>query len=454
MSNFANTTKMITPTVGRVLTITTALALVMGTLGYTPAQAQKNQQQQTVQNAPQLSPAQLDQMVAPIALYPDNLLGQILAGSTYPLEVVTAARWSASNPRVSGDKLANAMQNQPWDPSVKALTAVPQVLKMMSDKIDWTQQLGEAYLSQPEDIAAAIQRLRARADASDNLKSSEQIRVRRVVAERPVVTERVVVERSAPEYIVIEPTYPERLYVPIYDPLVVYGAWAYPDYLPFYWAPVGYISVGIFGFGVPFFVGPALWASYDWGSGLVFCDAAFYSKFNHMPLSMAQKLASGPLKFDPKHHPMSFKNQALNTHFNSTKPVSHTAATDLLKKTTNSGPTHTDKLHKPVDTKLSQVTHNTSHTSDLSKKVTSSDTSSKKRTFSNADGRPGGGNKNFHLSTGNNKTVQTFSSNSGQTLSNRNNLHASLGTTAGGGNGGFKAPHATMAMQPRMSSKR
>src|SRR6266436_2319392 len=254
MSHLSINAKAIVPTVRRLIIVTTAVALVMGTIGYMPAHAQQNQQQQSVQNAPQLSPAQLDQMVAPIALYPDNLLGQILAGSTYPLEIVTAARWSAANGRISGEKLENAMQVQPWDPSVKALTAVPQVLKMMNEKLEWTQQLGEAYLSQPDDIAASVQRLRARADASGNLKNSEQVRVKRVPAAQPVAG-------IGPEYIVIEPVVPERIYVPVYDPYVVYGAWAYPDYRPFYWYPPGYVSVGIIGFGAAIVVGSALWAT-------------------------------------------------------------------------------------------------------------------------------------------------------------------------------------------------
>src|SRR5262249_30537633 len=162
-------------TARRLTAVTTALALVLGTWAYLPARAQPGQGQQVLENAQQLSPAQLDQLVAPIALYPDNLLGQILSASTYPLEVVMAARWSATNAQVTGPALENAMQAQPWDPSVKALTAVPQALKMMSEKLEWCQQLGEAYLSQPDDIAAAVQRLRARADASGNLRSSEQV---------------------------------------------------------------------------------------------------------------------------------------------------------------------------------------------------------------------------------------------------------------------------------------
>ena len=143
--------------------------------------------QQPEAPAPALTQEQIDQLVAPIALYTDNLLGQVLTASTYPLEVVMAARWSAANPNMKGRALEDAMQAQSWDPSVKALTAVPQVLAMMSDKLDWTQHVGEAYLAQPDDVAAAIQRLRARADAAGNLKPSNQLKVRRVAAPPPPV---------------------------------------------------------------------------------------------------------------------------------------------------------------------------------------------------------------------------------------------------------------------------
>jgi Protein of unknown function (DUF3300) len=136
---------------------------------------------------PALGAEQVAQLIAPIALYPDTLLGQVLTASTYPLEVVKAARWAKDNPNVKGEALERAMQQQPWDPSVKALTAVPQVLTMMSDKLDWTQSLGDAYLAQPDDIAAAVQQLRARADGAGNLKSSKEVQVRRVPAPPPAV---------------------------------------------------------------------------------------------------------------------------------------------------------------------------------------------------------------------------------------------------------------------------
>src|SRR6516164_4927187 len=123
--------------------------------------------------AQQLGQAELEKLLAPIALYPDDLVAQILTASTYPIEVVEAERWLSAHPKVHGDALQDAMQQQPWDAIVKGLTTVPQVLAMMNDKLDWTQQLGEAFLAQPNDVSYAIQLLRAKAQANGNLRSSD-----------------------------------------------------------------------------------------------------------------------------------------------------------------------------------------------------------------------------------------------------------------------------------------
>jgi hypothetical protein len=195
---------------------------------------------------------------------------------------VVAARWSAANPNVKGRELEDAMQRQSWDPSVKALTAVPQVLQMMSDQVDWTKQLGsEAYLAQPDDVSAAVQRLRARADASGNLKPSNQLNVSRVPAPYPVV----VGAAPLPEYIMIEPVQPDIIYVPVYDPWVVYGAWPYPTYRPFYWYPPGYVAAGVLGFGAPIVVGAALWANYNWYSRRVDINVGRFNAFNRVALA-------------------------------------------------------------------------------------------------------------------------------------------------------------------------
>jgi hypothetical protein len=296
-------------------TFAASLVLLAATWSAPSAVAQQSpppaQQQQPA--AQPLSAEQLDQLVAPIALHPDNLLGQILTASTYPLETVMAARWSAANPNVKGRQLEDAMQQQSWDPSIKALTAVPQVLAMMNDKLDWTQALGDAYLSQPDDVAAAIQRLRLKAQASGNLQASSQQRIRRVRAPQPIIIE----GRPEPEFIVIEPVDPDILYVPIYDPYVVYGVWAYPAYRPFFWYPPGYVAVGVIGFGAPFVVGAALWANYNWESHHVDIDVMNYNKFNHT--NIVNDAANQTWQHNPLHRGnIPYNNAALQQKFGKT----------------------------------------------------------------------------------------------------------------------------------------
>ncbi len=180
---------------------------------------------------PPRTAAQLEQLVAPIALYPDALLSQVLMASTYPLEVVAAARWSQTNPGIQGKALEDAMQKQSWDPSVKALTAVPQTLQMMNDKLDWTRDLGDAFLAQQADVLDAVQRLRQRADNAGNLKTTEQQKV--IKSEAPADTATQSSSSGGPIYAyAIESTNPEEYYVPIYDPSAVYGAWPYADLCP------------------------------------------------------------------------------------------------------------------------------------------------------------------------------------------------------------------------------
>jgi hypothetical protein len=189
-----------------------------------PQQSSPSQPPRQQQAAQLLGQAQLETLLAPIALYPDDLVAQILTASTYPLEVVEAERWLQGHPNVSGDALQDAMQQQSWDASVKGLTAVSQVLAMMNDKLDWTQQVGEAFLAQPSDVSNAIQQLRTMAAASGNLKSSRQLKVSTVAFPAPQtppppapqgVDPAMLPPTSPPEYIVIEPADPNTYYVPI-----------------------------------------------------------------------------------------------------------------------------------------------------------------------------------------------------------------------------------------------
>ncbi len=202
------------------------------------------------QGEAQFPPDRLDQLVAPIALYPDPLLAQIMMASTYPLEVVEADRWVKNNPGLKGDPLQAALKNQTWDPSVSSLTAFPQVLSQMSENLDWTKDLGDAFLAQQSDVMNAVQRMRSKAYGSGNLKSTPE--------------QKVVVEQ---ETIVIESASPEVVYVPAYNPTVVYGAaWVYPT--PYYPAvmvpPPGYVASSVVSFGVGVAAGAAMYGAWDW----------------------------------------------------------------------------------------------------------------------------------------------------------------------------------------------
>lgn len=204
-----------------------------------------------------LSQGELDALVAPIALYPDALLAQVLMAATYPLEVVQADRFAKANTSLKGDKLDEALAKQDWDASVKALVATPTVLVMMSDDLDWTQKLGDAVLAQQPDVMDAIQRLRAKAEANGKLATTKE--------------QKVTVSKDAgnKEVIVIEPASPETVYVPYYEPAVVYGTWDYPTYPPYYFPPApgwvvgGAIASGI-AWGAGFAIGNAIWDGFDW----------------------------------------------------------------------------------------------------------------------------------------------------------------------------------------------
>jgi Protein of unknown function (DUF3300) len=268
-------------------------------------------QQQPPQQQPALSQQQIQQLVAPIALYPDPLLAQVLTASTYPLEVTLAARWVEKKPNLKGSALESAMQQQPWDPSVKGLTSVPQVLAMMNEKLDWTNQLGEAFLAQPDDLQIAVQALRKQAEVTGNLKSSKEQKVGRVAAPSTGYA-------GPPEYIIIEPAEPDYIYVPVYDPVVVYGPsyWA-PAYAPFFWHPPWWSVGPAFGFGAALFVGPALWYHYNWGHGgfaAIQTNTVLYSKFNKVNFSGGGQFQNW--KFDPAHHGnVQFKNVNLQRQF-------------------------------------------------------------------------------------------------------------------------------------------
>jgi len=213
---------------------------------------------------------ELDQMLAPIALYPDSLIAQILMASTYPLEVVQADRWVQQNKTLTGDSLDDALKEKSWDPSIKSLCHFPDVLFAMSDKLDQTSKLGDAFLSQNDDVMATIQQLRRKAETQGNLKTTKE--------------QKVIHEADA---IRIEPAVRQVVYVPVYDPLYVYGPWWYPAYPPYYWYyPPGVIITGGFiSFGPRFFIGIDLfaWSWFDWHNHYIYIDVHRARRFHRFP---------------------------------------------------------------------------------------------------------------------------------------------------------------------------
>lgn len=215
-----------------------ALALV---LGFTQTGA-------LAQNPPAFTQPQLDQMLAPIALYPDPLLSQMLMASTYPLEVVEAARWSKAHPGLKGDDAVRAVAQQNWDPSVKSLVAFPQVLAWMDENLEWTRSLGDAFLAQEPQVMETVQTLRQRAQAAGTLRSDDRYRV--------------VSEAGA---IAVVPASPQIIYVPYYDPLVVYGPWWWPAYPPVHWRP-----------WPDYYARPGYATGFYWGPGISISATFFF----------------------------------------------------------------------------------------------------------------------------------------------------------------------------------
>lgn len=231
------------------------------------AQSSGNPPQQSDQSL--LKPEQLEALVAPIALYPDPLLANVLAASSYPLEIVQADRWLSEHKNLKGEQLKAEVDKQAWDDSVKALVSTPSVLATMSQKIDWTKNLGDAVLAQQPDVMDAIQRLRSRAYANKKLTPTKQQKV-------------AVQQQDGKQVIVIEPTVPDTMYVPYYDPAVVYGEWPYASYPPYYFGYPPYIGSGIIaagiGFGAAYLVG-RWWGNYwggrfNWGNNNFFVNRA------------------------------------------------------------------------------------------------------------------------------------------------------------------------------------
>ncbi len=225
-------------------------------------------------DSPSFSNEQLDQLLAPIALYPDSLLTQVLMAATYPAQVAEAVRWSKAHPGEKGDAAVEKVASSTdWEPSVQSLVAFPEVTNLMGQKPEWVQDLGDAFLAQPTETMDSVQRLRKLAQDAGQLKSNEQ--------------QKVVVQQATPQQsvIVIEPAQPQVVYVPAYNPTVVYGAWPYPAYPPYYMPPpYGYYPGSALLTGMAFGAGLAitnsLWGGYNWGRNDVNINVNRYNNVN------------------------------------------------------------------------------------------------------------------------------------------------------------------------------
>ena len=257
----------------RIITVLAALVLAAMPLraepDYVPA-AGDDAAAVTSADAPAFSQAELDQMLAPIALYPDPLLAQILIASTYPLEIVEAARWSSRNPQLAGEDAVAAVADRDWDPSVKALVAFPDVLARMDEDLDWTRNLGDAMLFQEAQVMDSVQFLRARADAAGSLEQDKHVRVIR-----------------EQETIIIEPVETRLVHVPYYDTRVVYGPWWRPAYPPLYWGPPSYYYPTYTGF--------------YWSAGIHLSPGFFFSSF-YWPHSTVVILNRPHYHYYPRHY--------------------------------------------------------------------------------------------------------------------------------------------------------
>jgi hypothetical protein len=191
----------------------------------------------------------------------------MMMAATYPLEVVEAARWVNANPSLKGDQLAIVLEKKDWDPSVKSLVNFPTALAMMDGNLTWTQNLGDAFLAQKDQVMDTLQQLRNRAQAQGNLRTTPEQRV-----------------TTRDQMIVVEPADPQVIYVPAYNPSVAYGPWWYPEYPPYYYNPLGYVIGGIINFGVGLLIGAPwgyAWGGFDWYHHGVYCNAYQNSTFNH-----------------------------------------------------------------------------------------------------------------------------------------------------------------------------
>ncbi len=247
----------------------------------------------------QYSKEQLTQMLAPIALYPDALLSQMLMAATYPLEIVEADRWAKQNPSLKGDQLDSALKDKSWDVSVKSMTHFPDILAQMSKNLEQTQRLGDAFLAQQGQVMDTIQELRNKAYAQGNLKTTKE--------------QKVIVEQ---QYITVAPADPQVIYVPAYNPAVVYGVWAYPAYPPpppYYYYPYAPVAGTAMAFGAGLVVGAAIagWCGFSWGNHNVTVNNFYTNNFNRNNFNNINR-GNQNWQHDPQHRQgVAYQNKAV-----------------------------------------------------------------------------------------------------------------------------------------------
>ncbi len=289
--------------------------------------------------AKRFSQQELDQILVPVALYPDSLLAQVLMASTYPLEIVMADRWVKQNKNLTGDILIEAADKQPWDPSVKALVPFPALLSTMAEKLEWTEKLGDAFLAQQTDVMETVQSLRKRAYEAGNLKSTNE--------------QHVIVEK---ETVLVEPADSRVVYVPVYDPRWVYGSWWWPYYPPYVFYPYPYSSAryysGYIGFSAGFVVG-AYWGNWgycNWPYRTVYVNHHYHGRpypgyrSAHAGSVVASRLAPPTMqkwRHDPYHRRgVAYRDAAVGNQFGQARRttadnrrVSRTFEDDMARRT-------------------------------------------------------------------------------------------------------------------------
>jgi len=316
-----------------------------------PLGAQPQGSDATGTDSPAFKPEELEQLVAPIALYPDSVIAQILMASTYPLEVVQADRWMSQNKELTGNALADAVEKENWDPSVKSLVNFPQVLTMMSEKLDWTNNLGDAFLAQQKAVMDAIQRLRKKAKETGNLESNEQ---QKIIVEPAAPapsgdTTTTTTSTTVTETYIIESASPDVVYVPTYNPTVVYGAWPYPAYPPYSYYPPGYVATAAVSFGLGVAAGAAwgAWGNCNWGHGDIDIDNRSFnstridnsrSASNVGNRNTSRQNTSGKWQHDSSHRKgASYRDQATANKFGGTSTRDAAKSRDSFRGRADAG---------------------------------------------------------------------------------------------------------------------